>query len=438
MQQHGIEVIAGNGATSAAATNNGAAASTSSPRIAAPNSRLYTSAEAETIKKEICSVGRKLWMRQFVDGNGGNISYRMGPNEVLCTPTLVSKYDLTPDDLCMTDLNGVQIAGPKPRTSELLLHLEIYKAVPEAKAVVHCHPRMPRPMRYRPRPAQPYYSGVRGIRRQGRDFALRNAGNQGLCRDGSPLCEDAQYGAALKSWHCLLGGHGDARGVVRRSARDLLLDAANRFTARSADLADVLRNTDRNLLEIKKKLGLPDIRFDTSRMKECQLSDLEVPNSIALAPAPCDGPAPNRGAEIGGADMETLIKSVTDAVMGAIGGKVTAARGDRVCRKAHLARISKCRSDTTMKAAERQLRIRQMFEARDFVDTETLCRELDASESSIRRDLDILAEEGILKRVYGGAVSVQSPPHRSFDYAAESVRLSDEKSRIGRMTAGAH
>ena len=89
-----------------------------------------------------------------------------------------------------------------------------------------------------------------------------------------------------------------------------------------------------------------------------------------------------------------------------------------------------------MKAAERQLRIRQMLETRDFIDSETLGRELDASESSVRRDLDVLEAEGVLKRVYGGAVSVQSPPSRAFDYAVESVRLSDEKSRIARLTAG--
>jgi DeoR/GlpR family transcriptional regulator of sugar metabolism len=89
-----------------------------------------------------------------------------------------------------------------------------------------------------------------------------------------------------------------------------------------------------------------------------------------------------------------------------------------------------------MKAAERQLRIRQMFESRDFVDLETLCRELDASESSVRRDLDILEEEKLLRRVYGGAVSLQQPPARAFDYAVESVRLSSEKDRIGRVAAG--
>jgi DeoR family transcriptional regulator, fructose operon transcriptional repressor len=89
-----------------------------------------------------------------------------------------------------------------------------------------------------------------------------------------------------------------------------------------------------------------------------------------------------------------------------------------------------------MKAAERQLRIRQMFETRDFLDLETLCRELDASESSVRRDLDILEEEKALRRVYGGAISLQTPPSRAFDYDTESGRLSDVKDRIARVTAG--
>ena len=75
-----------------------------------------------------------------MDGNGGNISYRIGPNEVLCTPTLCSKFDLTPELICMVDLEGNQLAGTASRTSEIFLHLEIYKAVPEAKGVVHCHP----------------------------------------------------------------------------------------------------------------------------------------------------------------------------------------------------------------------------------------------------------------------------------------------------------
>ena len=84
-----------------------------------------------------------------------------------------------------------------------------------------------------------------------------------------------------------------------------------------------------------------------------------------------------------------------------------------------------------MKAAERQLRIRQMFETRDFLDVETLCRELNTSESSIRRDLEMLENQSALKRVYGGAIPVHVPG----DYAVESARLSDEKTRIARLAA---
>ena len=88
-----------------------------------------------------------------------------------------------------------------------------------------------------------------------------------------------------------------------------------------------------------------------------------------------------------------------------------------------------------MKAAERQLRIRQMFEAKDFLDLESLCHDLDASESSVRRDLDVLEGQSVLKRVYGGAVPVQAS-NGGFDFTVESERLSDEKRRIARLTAG--
>jgi len=96
--------------------------------------------EANALRAEIIHVGRKLWERQYVDGNGGNISVRLGAKYVLCTPTMMSKRDLEPADICLSDLEGAILAGDRPRTSELLLHLEIYKANPRARSVVHCHP----------------------------------------------------------------------------------------------------------------------------------------------------------------------------------------------------------------------------------------------------------------------------------------------------------
>jgi len=105
-----------------------------------PASVAANSFEAEALRAEIIRTGRKLWERGYVDGNGGNISVRLGAKYVLCTPTMMSKRDMQPADICLSDLEGNILAGDRLRTSELLLHLEIYKANPLARAVVHCHP----------------------------------------------------------------------------------------------------------------------------------------------------------------------------------------------------------------------------------------------------------------------------------------------------------
>lgn len=102
--------------------------------------QVFTSPETNALKEEIVRAGRKLWERQYVDGNGGNISVRLSPHYVLCTPTLCSKGDLRVEDLSLVDLENSRICGDRPQTSEILLHLEIYKAVPAAMAVIHCHP----------------------------------------------------------------------------------------------------------------------------------------------------------------------------------------------------------------------------------------------------------------------------------------------------------
>ncbi len=99
-----------------------------------------SSLEADALRAEIIRVGRKLWERQYVDGNGGNISCRLGTKYVLCTPTMMSKRDMEPADICLSDMDGNIVAGDRLLTSELLLHLEIYRANPRARAVVHCHP----------------------------------------------------------------------------------------------------------------------------------------------------------------------------------------------------------------------------------------------------------------------------------------------------------
>jgi len=91
-------------------------------------------------KKMICEIGDRIYKKGFAAANDGNITVRIGENEVLCTPTMHSKGFLKPDDIATIDMQGNQIAGRKKRSSEALLHLEIYKERSDVKSVVHCHP----------------------------------------------------------------------------------------------------------------------------------------------------------------------------------------------------------------------------------------------------------------------------------------------------------
>jgi len=93
-----------------------------------------------------------------------------------------------------------------------------------------------------------------------------------------------------------------------------------------------------------------------------------------------------------------------------------------------------------MKAPGRHLKIRALLDEQEFVDLETFCRELDASESSVRRDLVQLESEGELRRVYGGAMAAREPAREltrehGLDFDWQSTRQADEKRRIAAKTA---
>lgn len=94
----------------------------------------------QRIREEICAIGQRLYARGFAAGNEGNLSSRIADDEVICSPTLICKGFMRPDDLCCVDMQGRQTSGQRARTSEILMHLEIYRGDREAQAVVHCHP----------------------------------------------------------------------------------------------------------------------------------------------------------------------------------------------------------------------------------------------------------------------------------------------------------
>src|SRR5437879_9830750 len=85
------------------------------------------------IKEQICEIGRRVYSKGFAAANDGNISVRLTDKEVLCTPTMISKGFIKPEDICKVDYEGKQLAGTRKRSSEILLHLAVYKHRPDVK-----------------------------------------------------------------------------------------------------------------------------------------------------------------------------------------------------------------------------------------------------------------------------------------------------------------
>ncbi len=91
-------------------------------------------------KDSIVDIGRRLWQRGYVAANDGNISVRLEDDRLLTTPTGVSKEFMTADMLIVVDGRGNPIQAERRPSSELKMHLEVYRLRPEVNAVVHAHP----------------------------------------------------------------------------------------------------------------------------------------------------------------------------------------------------------------------------------------------------------------------------------------------------------
>lgn len=91
-------------------------------------------------RQDIVDVGKLVYQKGWVAANDGNITIRLDNERILATPTGVSKGMMHPDDLIIVDYEGNKIAGRLERTSEIAMHLTIYKMRPDVHSVVHAHP----------------------------------------------------------------------------------------------------------------------------------------------------------------------------------------------------------------------------------------------------------------------------------------------------------
>jgi L-fuculose-phosphate aldolase len=94
----------------------------------------------ENSKKMICEIGRRMYQREYVAANDGNISVKVGNNLIISTPTGVSKGYMTSDMISEVNLEGNWNGIGLEPTSELKMHLRVYKENKNVGAVVHAHP----------------------------------------------------------------------------------------------------------------------------------------------------------------------------------------------------------------------------------------------------------------------------------------------------------
>jgi L-fuculose-phosphate aldolase len=94
----------------------------------------------QQLRADIVEIGRRLYARGYTASNDGNISVRLDAARLLMTPKNVCKGFMDPAMMCITDLDGRKLAGERDPSSEMQMHLEVYRQRPDVQAVVHAHP----------------------------------------------------------------------------------------------------------------------------------------------------------------------------------------------------------------------------------------------------------------------------------------------------------
>ncbi|MGL4554304.1 MAG: class II aldolase/adducin family protein [Gemmataceae bacterium] len=288
------------------------------------------------LKEQICEIGRRLYNRGFAAANDGNITVRLNDKELLCTPTMVSKGFMKPEDICKVDYDGKQLAGSRRRTSEVLLHLVVYKNRPDVNAVVHCHPPHAtafavahEPIPKCVLPEVEVFLGEVPIAK------YATPGDQRLPDSIKPYVKDCNT--------ILLANHGTVSfGPELENAyfNTEIIDAYCRILILSKMLGRVNYfggQETRELLEFKKRLKLDDVRFrDEENCTLCGESSFDesysdfVPEPLAFQPQCAPGVGPCQAGDAGlkagrqngktTPDVEDLVRKITDQVMAALNG----------------------------------------------------------------------------------------------------------------------
>jgi len=282
----------------------------SDPKTAKEIETFFNSPELKALKQRICQIGERIWSKGYVDGNGGNITVRVGDNLVLCTPTLISKGFMIPEDICMVDLDGNQVAGTRPRTSEVNTHLGIMKHEPAAKSCVHAHP------------VHATAFAVAGVTPPAclipePEVFLGEIGFASYQTPGTP--ENAKEVGQLAKKHqsILMQNHGvicwgkDVEDAYWKMENTDAFCHTVTIAMQIGGPKQYGQDKLKELILLRKKLGMPDHRLD--ELKECELCDAgEFTVHTEPQPQACSchsGTPENEDVD------EQLVKRITDMIM---------------------------------------------------------------------------------------------------------------------------
>jgi L-fuculose-phosphate aldolase len=92
------------------------------------------------LTNEMVSIGKRLYERQLIVATEGNFTFRIDKDRILTTPSGLCKGELKTDDLVLINIHGKHLSGKNKVSSEIALHLEVYKQRQDVKACIHAHP----------------------------------------------------------------------------------------------------------------------------------------------------------------------------------------------------------------------------------------------------------------------------------------------------------
>jgi L-fuculose-phosphate aldolase len=276
------------------------------------------------VKEQICEIGRRVYAKGFAAANDGNISVRLNNREIMCTPTMISKGFMKPEDICKVDYEGKQIAGTRKRSSEILLHLSVYKNRPDVQAVVHCHPPhatafavagVPIPNCILPE--------VEVFLGEVPTAVYETPGNQKFADTIVPHLKSSNT--------IILANHGTVTfgpDLEKAYWNSEIIDAYCKILILAQQLGPVRYFNDgktKELLDLKERLGYDDIRFH--RGEDCDLCanntfgrGYQEAEEAACQCATANAKASGNGHAATAPDMEKLVKAITDQVMAALAG----------------------------------------------------------------------------------------------------------------------